>query len=441
MITLQGSNGLFPRLASIATASRTSNTYRGTTVPGLVSAIASAYAGDPADIDGIFGRFGQYPTASASILSYLQGIAKATLIDMVNADTPLPVSNLKYAMAALCSQMAAAGQSVAASTGLALAITPNPGNTGNPVLVASLRGVTGLAIDNAFAEVLTATVTADSQSGRATAGSEPLSVVGASSVAALDSAWPAGSGATAGLRLIDASRAGSSGASFLNGGDFETWTAGLPASWNLRAGVAANLAQSTPAYTNAAALGFVGDGASTPAIDQVFGTNNPVLLLPSSQYAVNFWAAATGSPATGSLEVALVDGSGNITVDGQGVANALVVPAASLAATYAPFGAVFRTPRVLPTQLRLRVRLLAPLPSGTTLLLDRIGFAVMAPLYPGGPYLAGFSGSVPVVLGDGFGLTVANSRGTTQQAFEQLYGMRALGLVLPTSATPTIPGF
>jgi hypothetical protein len=74
----------------------------------------------------------------------------------------------------------------------------------------------------------------------------------------------------------------------------------------------------------------------------------------------------------------------------------------------------------------------------------------MAAIFSGqttAPFIANTSASAPPGTpgnGDGFILTATNNYGgasnlsTWQQLFERLFGMRALGLVLPSSGGPTI---
>jgi hypothetical protein len=67
-------------------------------------------------------------------------------------------------------------------------------------------------------------------------------------------------------------------------------------------------------------------------------------------------------------------------------------------------------------------------------------------MYNGGPEVSAFAGNVPLSVGDSQNLadywTVAvgnNKNGAFQQSFERFFNMRDLGLLLPSSGSPTIP--
>jgi hypothetical protein len=82
-----------------------------------------------------------------------------------------------------------------------------------------------------------------------------------------------------------------------------------------------------------------------------------------------------------------------------------------LAPSSIPVGGFFRTPRVLPAAVYLRIRLSAALSVGTTLLVDHLAMAEPTRLYQQGPYIAPFSASANVIKGDSFSIAVTNDRG------------------------------
>jgi hypothetical protein len=107
---------------------------------------------------------------------------------------------------------------------------------------------------------------------------------------------------------------------------------------------------------------------------------------------------------------------------------------------YVPIGGTFRTPAVLPPSLRVRVRLSTPLSSGSALYIDRVAMAEPTSLYPQGPAVAVFSGAPNVVRGDSWQLVVRNNgNGLLQSAADRLFGMRSLGLLLPSAGNPSVP--
>ena len=104
-------------------------------------------------------------------------------------------------------------------------------------------------------------------------------------------------------------------------------------------------------------------------------------------------------------------------------------------------------PRVLPPLVYLRIRITTAVSVGTSIFLDHAALALMAPLYSGGPSAAIFSGktaftdAITQVDPDFFTITTTNDRaGEFQEWFNRLFGMSALGLILPsdTGGTETI---
>lgn len=160
-----------------------------------------------------------------------------------------------------------------------------------------------------------------------------------------------------------------------------------------------------------------------------------------TQYAVNLWAMVDVVPAAGVLEVALVDGIGGTVIDDeQGAANLFTFNAASLTTSFAARSGVFRTPRVLPPIVFLRVRISTAVSNTTSVFLDEVALAEMRELYSGGPYAAAFSGAVPLSPGDSsnpadeFEIEVSNGReGAFQEWFHRVFDMAAKGLLLPSN--------
>lgn len=218
-----------------------------------------------------------------------------------------------------------------------------------------------------------------------------------------------------------------------------------------------NLTGGTPAFTHTEvtkgtglvykggkALAIVGDGSQLTTIYQQFnsaaGTTSQ--LKPWTPYAVNFWTAWAAAIAAGVLQVALVDGTDTIINDEQGTANSFTVDLTAESTSFAAHSGVFRLPAKLPTIIRLRLKLTTAITNTKILYLDHLSMAKMTPLYDQGPSVAAFSGNSILIDADKFTITTANNRTTTangafQLLFERFFGMRALGLILPTNASPT----
>lgn len=187
-------------------------------------------------------------------------------------------------------------------------------------------------------------------------------------------------------------------------------------------------------------LRFVGNGTENTCITQEFSLQNNSKIYPYTQYAVSLWVAQSGKPAAGALQVAFTDGNNNVLNDAVGNANSFTIPVASLSGAVAPFGGIFRTGRIPPSVVRLRLLISTPISSGGSILVQRLACAVPTQLYAGGPFVAVFSGLSPLAKGDSFELTISNAyNGKMQGLFARMFPMRAYGLVLPSSASATIP--
>jgi hypothetical protein len=265
--------------------------------------------------------------------------------------------------------------------------------------------------------------------------------------------WPAGSGAAAGLTAVagnDNAMAGGT-ANWLYNGSCELYTAdaNVPDGFTRDVGASGTqIVKSGTAYDGSFALSFVGDGSTLTSVYQQFGGNGvtgptgTLTDLPASTFAVNLWAKTSGTPAAGVLEVALTDGTGTILLDEAGNPSKFTVALTTLGTTFKAVNGFLRTPAVLPATVRLRLRLSTALSAGTTLFLDRLAFAQPTAPYPQGPRLCWFSGSAATYLGDSWTATVTNDGGVTGRGFQRwgdaLFDMKGLGLLFPTSASPTI---
>jgi hypothetical protein len=424
------------------------NTERGTTIPSKLSTLYSEYesTGDEGTIDGTIAQMTGWQTANGSFLSALQSLAQSTVINTVNADVLQPnSSSLFMALEELVAQMQADSQTVQQSV-VGVSGTADSGNEGNPAYVYSTKTSNGLVLENLFAEMIVGTCSNDAQpGGGAVAGSETITFSGQQNQSdMLNWQYPQGSGSSLTITVVDASLPSTGGTSqWLANGDFEDWavTPNVPDDWHLTVGTAGtNTTQASVAYTGSYSLGIVGDGSTLTALEQEFGTDNVGVINPLTQYCVNFWAKVNSTGGSGVLEVALVDGTGNVIDDSQGNANSFTVDVSALTTSFVAFGGSFRTPRLLPSAVYLRVRLSTALSTGHTVYIDRMAFTQMTQFYTGGPYLVGFSGNTDLIRGDSFTITTTNTVGKFQQLFDRYFNMKGLGLLLPsTTGTPTLP--
>ena len=187
------------------------------------------------------------------------------------------------------------------------------------------------------------------------------------------------------------------------------------------------------AYVNQSLI-LISDGSTLTTFYQ------PLTLLPLTQYAFNGWLAVNSIPSAGVLTIDLINGiSGSVIADEQGANNTLAISAPGLFTTFTAHGTTFRTPRVLPPIIYLRIRISTAIDNATLLAIDHCALSPVATLYNGGPAVALFSGSSPFTAGDAqnpadkFTITVANDYGGELACyFERNFGMASLGLVLPS---------
>jgi hypothetical protein len=429
---------VFQRIGHIGGILNAVRSHFGSTVPTKVNTLVSDYTADPALIDSLYSSLSSYQKSPQSFLSYLTSIANGVIIDGVNVANNLPDRSVASGLTRLISDMRGAGSSVSRCTvagSVAAVGTP----TGNPVFVTSLKTKTGYSLDNVFAEPIAITCTGDAQSGGATQFRESFTANGTPFEPALSPLYPKGSACVASFACVDASTPSSSlgGRNLLSNSNFEKFTTpNVPDGWTVPVGVVGTtVKKGTVAYDGTGSLNFVGNGSENTTVHQALTS-----LKPFNQYAVNLWVRVDAVPSTGVLEVALISGGSSITQDNLSVNNSFTVTLTSLTSgVYVNFSGVFRTQRVLPASLGLRLKLTTALSNTVNLYVDRLALAEMPSLYQQGPYLSAFSGSIPSILSDSYTLTVGNDyNGKFQGLFEELFGMRGLQLLLPTSGTPTI---
>jgi hypothetical protein len=480
-------NALFYTLGQIGSVINQLNISRGAVVPAFTNAVDSFYANQPALVDSLYSQLSGHQTSQAGYMNFLTGLAQQTVISTVNQFSSQINRSASTAVAQLIALMAQAGQTVARATVQTSVYVP-PTNVGDASLVYTTFLPNGLRAENAYPEVLTAVCVNDgSPGGGAAAGSERIQVVGQQQVTDRFSfKYPGGSGVLTSLTAVNASLSSQTfgGGNWLANGDFSSFQSNVPTSWRVTVGVpGSTILQGLSSFDSGSVLNFVGGTNEQTGVQQIFGIDNAVTPRPLTLIAVNAWVSLSALPASGVLELALVDGNGNVINDAQGAPNTRTL---DLTAGIAPWGTVpwgtgtwglnagygawggqpwgnvpwgefvgspfvavgatFRTPSVLPASVALRIRLVNPLSAGVMLSIDRVAATLPTQLYPQGPSVAIFSGPFNLAKGDSWQLKVTNNGfGVFQTFFDQVFGMKSLGsmpgtgLLLPSSFTPTIP--
>lgn len=438
--------GLFNRLGKIGRFLKDTNVYQLGNFQTDLLAVAYGYTAEP-DLSAPLTQSGDSSRISiGSFMSQLQSAALSTVNRMVWRDTGNSRDNIALNLAELIRQMkdASASVKVCTITMSASAIT----GTGNGWVVTSTKRGDGLVQENTFAEVGILKCIGDAQLGGATAGNETFRFQG--DVAQGNTfhwEWPLGSGANTSLSATNATKDNSANNLLTNSG-FETFTStNTPSKWTIAAGAAGTeFFSSTTAYSGSKSLKIVGGTAVNASLTQTFNSSSGTAgkLKPLTQYAHSFAIKADVVPASGVLTIDLIDGSNAVINDDQGIANSYTVTLSAISTSWAKYTGVFRTPKVLPSTMKLRVRLSTVLPSGSNVFLDHMAMPEMTRLYLGGPYLSIFSGSTAFIKDDYWSIATTNDRGTAtyqatfQTLFDRLFNMRQYELMLPSAASPTI---
>jgi len=441
-IPLTTTGGVFRRLGRTWFLLTSLNGWRGTANLSAAGAVSLG--------TGIDNITGQYDSANQNLVDglysqrdqqrnsfplpfALSALAANTVVQKADDDTICNPRTLQNALTILISQMVGSGDTVNANT-VSVATATGGSNVGNAVIAASIKNAAGVLQEYVFAETLTAKCITDSQSG-GTAGAEFWTLTGdlAATSGSLGWDWPAGSGASVGIQAKTAS------AGLLTNGSFETWTlTDIPDGWSIVVGTAsATVFQTTSVvYRDSSALRILGNASELTSLRQQLTG-----LKPATIYCFNLFQRVSAVPAAGVLSIDLYDGS-SIINDDAGTANQTTKALTASTTSYAALNGFFRTPSVLPANIYLRVRLTTALDSGKSVYIDELCLTTPVQTYAGGPYVAIFAGSTSSVKNDSFTVTVSNDwGGKLQTAAEAFFGMRNLGLQLPSngSGSETIP--
>lgn len=401
----------------------------------------------------------QAPEAAAQIMQQLMVLLTNRVVfdDSPRINQNLTQVNIVNSIQEIILQMKQQGQTIQECT-----VTGTAGafiGTGNGVVNISVyRPSDGLIQQNTFAETIQFLCTQDSYVGGANAGNEGFTVTGEGNQPdpfAFD--WPLGSNATLNLNAIDGYTDNGAG-NILTGSGFNSsaWTGTPPTAtldnWTLVAGAyGTNLAEETGiTYGSDACLSIIGDGTTNFNITQTFNLTAGTLgeLAPLTQYSFCLFMRRDGvAAANGTLTADLIDGSGNVIQDAAGANNTGSINLTTLTTSFAAQKIVFRTPLIMPSTYKIRLRL-----TGTALTTGRIVYAakgslgVMQRFYRGGPAIAVHSGSVNFVSGDYSNTVTTNNRGGAADGVStfQTFAARTLpmmesNLMFPYSAVPSIP--
>jgi hypothetical protein len=448
-VPLTGTGGHFTRAGKEGKAFNDINTFRGNsgTIGSDWQAIFAQFASsDQVVIDRLWSQLTALQNNMSGAAKYLQTVAQATTIQMVQDDQHLDDQTLKGNMAELIRQMKVSSDKVKQPT-VSVTVTTGNGvvsNTGDGVCIATVTDQTGTQTDYSFNETITAICSNDSQAltGAATLGKEPFQVTGEAFVDPItDPTWPLGSGASLSLLARTSDDSPVQATNLVANGSFESFTSSTPDNWNVDIGaLTISQGSGSGAYRGAGSLKITGDGATLTTLHQSFNTGgqSTAKLAPLTIYGLNFWIKRDSGLVAGVLQISLIDGAGTILQDAAGNNLSLSITLSSGTTTsFVAHNVFFRTGPQLPqTQpAAIRIKLTTAATNTAAFYIDDIVLTPAVQLYNGGPFAAIFSGKTPFIVGDQFNLAVANDFSSAwQKIADRFWSMRDNGLILPSTA-------
>lgn len=452
-LPLTGTGGLFTRIGKLGSIIDDVNAHRGTDVPSLINSVVLDYQSADQDvINNLYSYLSSYQSGNSSLPSSLKSMAQSLVVEMVEDVSPQPSKSLSNAIGFIVRSMKGTGDTVKGPT-ISSSVTYDASNIGNPFAFVSMLDDTGLPLGNSFAEVATATVSFDSQTGGVASGSEVLTASTPYAVSdTLSWLYPGGSGSSQSFTAIDALASPVGGhLNWVSNGAMETWTvSNVPDGWHYGTGAAGTqFLRSTTHYDGSYSLSIVGDGTTLSEAYQEFtipggsSMDSPIIMYPYYQLGICLYLSVTGTSPSGILRVSLTDGTSVIN-DASGNANSFTVDVSTLTSSFTPHGGAFRLPAVIPARVLLELKLTTAIPSGVTLYVDRVSMSRMQSLYQGGPRICIFSGNSRMIKGDKIYVNISNNyAGKFQLLFDKLFNMKSLGYILPskTDGTQTITDY
>jgi hypothetical protein len=438
----------FERIGAIGGLIYDFNNFAATNAVTDTNFISQYFTGD--DLAMIDGFQSQQSSAQSSLNGYpgyWQGVAATITNTMVLNSNPLLTStNTIASLQAIIYQMQQATQTLQTYNS-SVTITPTL-IQGDGVCVGNVTTPDGLNCQMAFVENVTIACTQDENTSSGLIGNETFVGTGQVGYSAIGYQYPGGSGSSVTTSAINADGNNSFGTLLYNG-DFENWTANVPNDFEVVTGTAGTqILQGSVPYTGTYNLQFVGDGSTLTQITQTFGTDTPATLAYATSYAVNCWIKCSATPAAGVLTISLVNGSGTVINNEQGTPNTITKALTGVSTTYIPFNGIFQLPQVVPSTVKLSIKLTTALSSAHTLDIDRLALGPVTTMYNGGPSFAIFSGSTNFYAGpnnstpgDYFTLAVANGRPSNNKTMlwllDRLFSLKQNSLIFPTSGSPT----
>jgi len=380
--------------------------------------------------------------AGTHIIQRCRAAALKTLIEMVDADTKIPLRSTTRALVELREQMKTASETVD-GTSITIGSTSAAGTGTGTVVVsaeADNRHHEGIvSYPTIRTETLEFQCVTDSTSARATRGGEIFSIRGKQAFPQTDHRWPGGTGnwgnyaATSDL----GSDGQSAGVNVLRNSSFNSFDdANGPVSWNLAVGSAGVhvFEDTTNNARGVSGLELRNDGSTKIRLMQQIDSKEPNSTrgkIPVDRLCcISFLVKRSNtSPSAGQLSVGLYQSDGTV-VTGTTVSLAH----GAIATSYAVKTVAFRVPLSLPNPLYFGIECSTAFTSGCYLHIDGL---VCATMYRNGPSSPGcliVPGTTDFIVGDKMTVAITNNgEGEIERYMDRIFGTYALGIYVPNN--------
>lgn len=426
---------------------------------------ASDYSATTSAVDllsSMVSRIERRVSEAGMVVEDLQETATKILVEMMDDDVTLGTFGVRNAIEELARQMRDTGDTISRpSSGYCTLpadnkATADAGNSGDGIMLLSdMAPLNEMTTSEAFdlpsikSETVRAYCNLDSTGPRVQEGSETFVIEGQRAVSRMSDDWPLGSGTRGQIAAVNPRvNAGKKpGLNVCTNSDFEDFTSDVPDRWTIVTGTAGtHISAAGSGYTGSEALLFTGDGSTAPRITQTLrnATQSDGVINPDKPYTITA-AVKYGTLAPGtSLVISVRDSGGTILHDSiVGRAMQLTVTSASLTTSYQIFSAVVFSPIQIDKGAFVDIRFSGNVANTSQVYVDDVTIAQMHRIQPGGLAYQIIPGATPFKLRDEFTATVLNNcttgDGELALEFDRFFDMANLGLVLPSSTSPTLP--
>lgn len=452
---------LLARLGRLFDFAKTVRTHQGTLRTEFEDTM-SDYSDSTRDlVVALTSRIDRRIDEAGGIVSDLSSDATKTLLEMMDGDTTLADRSVGSAIEQLIRDLAGASQTVDRPSSGYVTLpasnrgTADGGNTGDGLFLLSdmapLRNLSTSEVFD-FPSIRTETIRArcidDSTSPSIQQGAERFRIEGQRSVGRLDEDWPLGSGTRGVLTVAAANKDGgrTPAVNVCTNSDFEDFTSNTPDKWTIVTGTAGtHVLPAASGFTGSNALKLVGDGSTATNLKQTLRITTGTLgqINPDRPYSITCAAKYATAAPTSSLVISVRDSSSTILHDTiVGRAMQLTIGSASLTTSYQLFSAVVFSPVAIPKASVIDIRFSGNQANTSEVFIDELVIAEMPRFQRGGLAYQITRGENDYAVEDVFTASVTNNctagDGEIALEFDRFFDMESLGLVLPSSTSPTL---